>query len=77
MKTIIIFASVIIICTFSLTCIHNYETDAMAVHIGEEVVIGEDTLIIVSFSTFTDEYFLSDGMVISKDLIDNLNETKD
>lgn len=41
----------------------------MKVHIGEEVILGSDTLIITTYSIWTDEYYLSNGATINKEFL--------
>lgn len=41
----------------------------MKAHIGEEVVLGSDTLIITTYSIWNNEYYLSNGATISKEFL--------
>ena len=69
---IVIIASLIVI----IACIRHYETSVMEDRVGESVVVNKDTLVIISFSTFTDEYMLSNGTSISDEYLNNLTPTK-
>ena len=59
-----------------IACIRHYETSVMEDRVGESVVVNKDTLVIISFSTFTDEYMLSNGTSISDEYLNNLTPTK-
>ena len=74
------FYSVIIAATLLLglltTC--NYllisKDKEMKTHIGEEVIIKNDTLIIISYSFFNEEYDLDNGSRISAEFLNNQNK---
>ena len=74
MRAVIIMGSVISLLIFSIMAIRNYEVGVMEVHVGEKVIIGNDTLTIISFSTFTDEYMLNNGTSISDAYLLNMNK---
>jgi hypothetical protein len=53
----------------SMIGIIETEEKEMKSHVGEEVIIQNDTLIIVSYSLLNNEYSLSNGTVISAELV--------
>lgn len=58
-----------IISVISLKREINKEKTKIEVNIGKRVVIEKDTLLIVDYSIYNDTYTLSDGKIISFELI--------
>jgi len=54
--------------TLIFSKIEEQETE-MKSHVGEEIIIQNDTLIILSYSLLNEEYSLSNGATISAELI--------
>lgn len=76
MKSILILGVTAFFLFVVIGSIRHYEIKVMEEHVGEKVVIDHDTLTIVSFSTFTDEYMLSNGTSISDEYLENINQPK-
>jgi len=46
------------------------ESDSMASHVGEQVTIGRDTLVVTDFSVMLETYTLSNGVKVDKSLVE-------
>lgn len=65
--TLLLMLSMTIVVYFLVTSLGDLalKEDELRKHVGEEVIIQGDTLVITSYSLLNNEYTLSNGIVIS------------
>ncbi len=58
-------------CIYELGVELDKDQDEMKINVGKEVIIEGDTLVITNYSTWNGEYYLNNGVTISKEFLNN------
>ena len=81
-KAILILCGLIILSMISLYCSNygfnelNKSEDKMKANLGKKIILEKDTLSIVDYSMFNNNYTLSNGKTISSHIVENFKLKK-
>lgn len=79
MRVIIFLLSIIILIIFffygiiKISSTYNESSNDMSANIGKQIVLGKDTLVVIDYNSVMENYTLSNGLSVSKQIVEAKN----